>query len=474
VQQVQIRATPLEELGALLTAARRQEFLAIASRARDLLADRVVWNVNTTAHGGGVAEMLQTLLAYGRAAGVDTRWLVLDAPPEFFTVTKRLHNALHGVLDRPFDDADHRIFQQVSQANAAELRELVRPGDIVLLHDPQTAGLAAAMRDRSTHVVWRSHIGRDRPNAGTEQGWQFLRGYLGSPHAFVFSRAQYPPDWLPADRVRVIPPSIDPVAVKNRPLAADQVLRVLRRVGLLGGPADPAPIRFARRDGGSALLVPRTGLLDGPPPPAEAQLVVQVSRWDRLKDMAGVLTAFADRVAPRLPDAHLLLAGPEVTGVADDPEAAGVLAECQALRELLPPPVRGRCHLASLPMDDPDQNALIVNGLQQHAAVVVQKSLVEGFGLTVTEAMWKARPVLAGAVGGIADQITDGVDGLLVADPSDLAGFGDRLYGLLTDARLRDRLGPAGQDRVRAAYLGDRHLIQWVAVFEELLERPGW
>lgn len=147
------------------------------------------------------------------------------------------------------------------------------------------------------------------------------------------------------------------------------------------------------------------------PPPAEARLVVQVSRWDRLKDMVGVLSAFADDVVPATPDVHLMLAGPDVSGVSDDPEGAEVLASCRAAWARLPESRRTRCHLARIPMDDVDENAIIINALQQHATVVVQKSLVEGFGLTVTEVRWRSRPVLASAVGDIQDQIIDGREG---------------------------------------------------------------
>ncbi|HTZ44701.1 MAG TPA: glycosyltransferase [Jatrophihabitans sp.] len=469
MRQVEIRPTPLAQLGALLTAERRDRFLTTATAARTMLAGRVVWNVNATAHGGGVAEMLQILLAYGRAAGVDTRWLVLDGDPAFFALTKRLHNCLHGLPGPAFTGADRRHYERVLAGNAEMLRQLVAPGDLVLLHDPQTAGLAAALRSRGARVVWRSHIGRDTPNEATERGWAFLRGYLEPAEACVFSRREYAPGWLPAGRVWVIAPSIDPTALKNRELPAAEVRRVLGLAGVLAG--DGAPVPFVRRDGSPGVLgaLPPLPPLLPEPLPDDAPLVVQVSRWDRLKDMAGVLVAFAELVATAVPEAHLVLAGPELAGVADDPEDAAVLAECRAVHERLPGPVRARCHLVCLPMADPDANALLVNAVQRWARVVVQKSLVEGFGLTVTEAMWKARPVLAGAVGGIRDQITDGVDGLLVPEPADLAGFGDRLRRLLADEALCRRLGRAGRERVRAAYLGDRHLIQWVELFQRLV-----
>ena len=471
MQLVDIQAAPLEKLAQLLSADASERLMDTAERARSLLADRVVWNVNATAQGGGVAEMLQALLAYGRGAGVDTRWAVLDGDREFFRITKRLHNLLHGSPGDGHDlgPAERAHYDRVLGGNLEHLRELVRPGDILLLHDPQTAGLIEGMRRSGAHVIWRSHIGRDDSNAETERGWHFLRGYVEPADAFVFSRQQYVPDWLPAERVRLIPPSIDPFSTKNIVLDDDHVSRVLRRAGLVADGDGIGSVEYTRRDGTLGRVRRHPDLLSGSSPPGpDVPLVVQVSRWDGLKDMTGVLRAFAEFVAPTHPDAQLMLVGPEVSGVSDDPEGAGILAACSALWAGLPDPVRRRCHLACIPMDDVDENAVIVNALQRHATVVVQKSLVEGFGLTVTEAMWKSRPVVATAVGGIRDQITDGKDGLLLPDPVDLPGLGQRLLLLLRDPAMRVQLGASAHERVRSAFLGDRHLIQYVDLFADL------
>ena len=472
MQRIEIQAAPLEMLGALLSPGRAERLMSTAARARALLADRVVWNVSATAQGGGVAEMLQALLAYGLGAGVDTRWLVLDGDPEFFAITKRVHNALHGSLGEGsgFGPREREHYEQVLRDNLGSLTELVRPGDIVLLHDPQTAGLIEGLRRTGAHVIWRSHIGRDDPNDDTDLGWAFLRPYLQNADAFVFSRQRYVPDWLAPDRVRVIAPSIDPFSAKNRDLADGEVGQVLRRVGLIAGGDGTEALEFTRRDGTASVVRQRGDLLWGSePPPADARLVVQVSRWDRLKDMVGVLSAFADDVVPATPDVHLMLVGPDVSGVSDDPEGAEVLASCRGAWAGLPESRRARCHLACIPMDDVDENAIIINALQRHATVVVQKSLVEGFGLTVTEAMWKSRPVLASAVGGIQDQITDGQEGLLLPDPRDLPGLAQRLGLLLEDPSMGERMGRCGHERVRDEFLGDRHLAQYVDLFGDLI-----
>ncbi len=196
-------------------------------------------------------------------------------------------------------------------------------------------------------------------------------------------------------------------------------------------------------------------------------LVVQVSRWDPLKDMTGVMTAFAENVAGAGP-AHLLLAGPVVTGVADDPEGAATLERCIEVWRRLPHAERSRIHLACLPMHDADENAAIVNAIQRHAAVVTQKSLAEGFGLTVAEAMWKARPIVASAVGGIVDQIVPGEHGLLIDDPRDPAAFGQAVRNLLDDRPYAERLGANARTRATAEFLGDRHLAQYAELFARL------
>jgi trehalose synthase len=182
------------------------------------------------------------------------------------------------------------------------------------------------------------------------------------------------------------------------------------------------------------------------------------------------MSGFVEHVDPSL-GAHLLLCGPSVTGVSDDPEGAGVLDECLAQWRDLPHVARGRVHLACIPMTDPDENASIVNAIQRHASVVVQKSLAEGFGLTVAEAMWKRRPVVASAVGGIVDQIEDGIHGRLVDDPTDLRAFGAAVESLLRDPTGAAKLAENAHQRVADEFLGDRHLEQYVRLFEQLVQR---
>jgi trehalose synthase len=354
--------------------------------------------------------------------------------------------------------------------NLPMAQQVVRPGELVLLHDPQTAGLVTGLRALGARVIWRCHVGRDSSDAVTELGWSFLRGFIEGADAFIFSRRQYVPDWLPPDRVVIIPPSIDPFSAKNVDLTESQVRASLARAGLVADHDQRAETAFTRRDGTRGEVRPHSGLVHGHGPvPAGARLVLQVSRWDRLKDMPGVLRGFVRRLGTLPEDVHLALVGPETSAVSDDPEGAAVLDECRSIWDRLPGTARARVHLVSLPMDDVDENAHLVNALQRHAAVVVQKSTVEGFGLTVTEAMWKARPLVASSVGGIQDQIEDGVHGLLLRDPADLDEMGAALERLLHDGALATKLGEAARERVRDQYVGDRHLIQYVDLFATLV-----
>ena len=471
LHEITIAPLPIERFLPLLgeRSIRQAERVAAAGRRR--MAGRVFWNVNSTASGGGVAEMLRSKIAYARGAGVDARWLVIEGTPDFFHLTKRLHHALHGSPGdgSPLGDAQRLIYEQVLWANGRELASLVRPRDVVVLHDPQTAGLVPQLADMGAIVIWRSHIGDDRTNDQTELGWAFLRPYLTRAAAYVFSRQAYIPAWLHGSITTIIQPSIDAFSAKNQELDQATVRAILVHTGLVEGPPGEGNPSFLREDGSPGRVDRAADVIRlGRAPAWETPLVVQISRWDPLKDHRGVMQGFGNLVERGdAANAHLLLAGPNVSAVVDDPEGAATLTEVQAAWRALPHASRRRVHLACLPMADAEENAAIVNALQRHASVVVQKSLREGFGLTVTEAMWKARPIVASAVGGIQDQIVDGQHGLLLRDPSNLDEFGATLERLLDNPPLADQLGRQAHERARDEYLGIRHLIQ----YERLIER---
>jgi trehalose synthase len=469
LREVPVPPLAVSELEPVIGPERYARLLAAAAEFRGRLGPRAIWTVSSTAVGGGVAEMLQVLVAYAAGLEIPIHWTVIGGDPAFFATTKALHNQIHGQASSTgmIGPAAASHYGQVLAANADELLRQVRPGDLVLLHDPQTAGLAGALTRGGALVVWRSHIGVDFQNDVTRAAWDFLRPYLEPAHGYVFTRQQYVPPWIPAALTRIIPPSIDPFSAKNEELDAGAVRAILATIGVLAGRPPPVPGRFTRHDGTSG-EVTRAAAVTGEARPGEADpVVVQVSRWDKLKDMPGVMRGFAEHVAPA-GDGYLMLAGPEVSEVTDDPEGARVLADCLAQWQSLPAATRARILLVTLPLDDIEENAAMINAIQRHAAVIVQKSLAEGFGLTVAEGMWKGRPVVGSAVGGILDQIADGT-GVLLRDPADLAAFGSQVRWLLDNRDTAERMGRAAHAHVREHYLGDRHLLQYAELFEAVI-----
>jgi len=436
---------------------------AVAERMRG----RTVWHINTAAEGGGVAELLRSCLGYLRDGAIDTRWLVFQADRPFFDITKRIHNRLHGDLGDggPLAARERRHIDAVTASNVDVVRGYVRPGDVAIVHDPQPIGLVHPLAELGATVIWTCHVGADTPNDITRSAWDFLRPSLADASAVTFSRAAHVWEGLEGTEVALIPPCIDPLSLKNVALEVSQRDAILHAARVAEPSARGKP-GFVRSDGAPGRVTHRADVFEEAAVPAGAPLIVQVSRWDRLKDPLGVLLGFAQ--TDGLDEAHLVLAGPLPRSVADDPEAERVLTEVRDAWDRLGPGVRTRVHLASLPTEDVEENAVIVNALQRRADVVVQKSLAEGFGLTVTEAMWKARPVVAGRVGGIQDQIDDGTNGVLI-DPRDPSSFGAAVASLLEDRERASRLSAAARERVRERYLPPQYLGGYLALIERLL-----
>ena len=459
----------LHRFETVISAEEYQALCVLIDRGAAALRGRVIWNVNSTASGGGVAELLRTLLGYSRGGGIDARWLVVSGGPAFFEVTKRIHNHLHGYDgdERGLSEAERAIYEGTLAENAAELVPLVHPQDIVILHDPQTAGLVDAVRRTGAAVIWRCHVGVDHPNSRVHEAWSFMRRYVRNADAYVFTRAQFAWRGLDPRKVAVIHPSIDPFSAKNQHQTDARSLAILMRAGIVadGGPEHAT---FTRGDATPGRIDRAATLLETKPLTSTDRFIVQVSRWDQLKDPLGVMAGFSRSIAHRT-DAHLVLAGPAADSVTDDPEGAAVLGLVRDAWHQLPREIQGRVHVASLPMTDVGENAAIVNALQRRAAVVVQKSIGEGFGLTVAEAMWKERAVVASAVGGIQDQIIDGESGVLLSDPHDLAAFGSAVADLLQDRERARRIGVAAHARIRDEFLAPDHLGRHFALIERVV-----
>jgi trehalose synthase len=435
-------------------------------RGAAIMEGRTLVHVNSTVIGGGVAELLGSVLGYLLGAGICSRWLVVEGTEEFFVLTKRIHHLLHGKEGDggELGPAEADLYRSVLAAELIPLTEQIEPGDVVVLHDPQVLGLAPALRDVGAKVIWNCHVGADVANEHSRRAWDFLRSDATRAHAQVFSRAQYKWDGLDAGRVVVIPPCIDAFSPKNQAMEPQQIDGILAATGLTAKPRTGSAT-FSRVNGSLGEVHGTTNVIEEYPLPDDAPVVTQISRWDPLKDHSGVARFFAEGVPPEL-GAHLVLAGPSPEAVADDPEASTTLHELCEFISSLPERERSRVHVACLPMEDIEENAAVVNALQRRSDVVVQKSLAEGFGLTVAEAMWKGRPMVASAVGGIQDQISDGVSGLLVDDPEDGRSFGLAISDLIRDSNGALALGQAARASVVDNFLAPKYLTRYLELVE--------
>jgi len=385
---------------------------SLAALARRLSGHRVVM-VNSTATGGGVAEILHRLVRLMNELGIPTTWEVMPGDPRFYGITKTMHNTLHGWPGSLSDD-DRDYFHEMNR-RASET--LALDGDLVLIHDPQPAALVVHRRQPGQHWVWRCHIDLSRAQPDV---WSFLAPIVSGYDAAVFSHVSFvPPLDLPA---YLVPPSIDPLADKNRPLAPEEEEALIAPLGL----------------------------------PERKPWITQISRFDRIKDPLGVVDAFV--LARKREDGHLILAGGSAD---DDPEGAEVLAE---VRERV-----GDRTDVSLLLLPPDAH-LTINALQRRSTVVLQKSLREGFALTVSEALWKRRAVVASAVGGIPLQVIHERTGLLVGS---VQGCAYQITRLVRAPDLRKRLGAEGREHVRHNFLHPREARDYLAIFARLVEAAG-
>jgi trehalose synthase len=470
-------------------AAHVRQLKAEAATLTPLLEGRKVWMLNSTAQGGGVAEMLPKIVSLLRELGVECDWAVIGSDvPEFFTLTKRLHNLIHGRGEPDLSAEDAALYEAVNRENADSLRGHLGPRDILVVHDPQPLPCGTMLRrDLGIYTIWRCHIGLDEHLPATRAAWKFLQPWIAGYHHAVFSAVEYIPEYL-AGHVSIIHPAVDPLSHKNRELSPHKLVGVLSNSALA---IEHQPVltdsfdHLARRLQADGSFEPATwpeeiGLLFRP-------IVTQVSRWDHLKGFGPLLEAFVHlktrlqdgrnlhpRSRRRLELVRLVMAGPEADSIQDDPEAQDVLRGLIETYGDLDPELQKDVVLLNLPMASRKENALMVNALQRCATVVVQNSLREGFGLTATEAMWKRVPVMGTHACGLRQQIRDGLDGRLVVDAEDPEGIVEILDEMLADPVERDRWARSAQRRVHDEFLIFGQLRKWLQVLATCAERRLW
>ncbi len=461
-----------------------QELRSEASVLAPKLQGRRVWMVNSTAKGGGVAEMLPRLVSMLGEVGVDARWIVMNTRrAEFFPLTKRIHNLIHGSGNPAFTEEDRKLYELVSREVAEALRPQLDPKDILVVHDPQPAGMGAILkRELGIHCIWRCHIGLDNDVPETRAAWDFLKPYISPYDHSVFTAPEYIPSYL-SGNVSIIHPAVDPFSHKNRELSTHKLVGILTNASLVAPhhpvvtPPFDAPAMRLQADGSFA---PATspedlGLLYRP-------IVAQVSRWDDLKGWEPLLEGFValkaktrgpeilERGRQALDLVRLVLAGPDPAAVADDPEAVDVLNRLIARYRALTPELQRDVALLSLPMGSRKQNALMVNALQRCSSILVQNSLREGFGLTVTEAMWKRVAVLGSTACGIRQQIRHGIDGYLNGQPDQPDAIAAALEHLLVNPQARIAYASRAQRRVNDEFLVFVQVAKWLRVLADTID----
>lgn len=432
-------------------------------RAAAGLDGRTVWHISDNPHRGGVAEMLNTSLPYQLAAGASSRWVTVEASPSVRAFTKSMYYCLCGVAPLSLLQAlaaGRAEYESNCREAAVELMERVNRSDLIILHDHQTAGLAPYLRAAGYATVWRAHLGVNTGYEVARHAWQFLERYVSAACAYIVST----PDTLSGDVLPGIPryvirPSIDPLNAKNISFAPHvEPSHILARAGIVM----PLLKTTAEADVYGELLVRQPVKIvreEGPMPP-DARLVSQIARWDRAKDIPGLMRAFVEHV-DRSHDAYLALIGPDTS---KDRHGNEVFAECLRIWTSLARSQRMRVHLIQLPVSDRTENSFLINSLQRFSTVIAQKSFAEGFGLTVTEGAWKGRPVVASAVGGIPEQVQHKTTGLLVTPPNDIVDFGAALNHCLANEDHAIDMGERGRERVRRIFLVNSH-VRRVAEF---------
>jgi trehalose synthase len=377
----------------------------------ELVKGKRVLHLSATAFGGGVAEILTTLVPLMLDVGIDCEWQVIYGREEFFNTTKLMHNALQGApLD--LDEEQRRIWLHYNEINASQLSG---DWDVCIVHDPQPAAIPSLVHDKARQWIWRCHIDLSTPNPDT---LAHLVPYLEPYAAAVFHMDQYVPAGLDG-RAHILPPAIDPLAPKNMAFSPEDAVYICGQFGI----------------------------------DVDRPMLCQVSRFDPWKDPLGVIDAYRI-VKEQMSEVQLALVGSMAT---DDPEGWDYFNATVAHADGDPD-----IHILN---NLNNVGAIEVNAFQSHCDVVIQKSTREGFGLTVTEAIWKARPFVGGAVGGIPLQVTDGESGYLVSSVEECA---ERSLAILSDPGLGKQLGRAGKESVRQRFLMPRLLRDWLKVFERL------
>ena len=463
--------------------------MQLGARVAGELGTRRVWMLSASQSGTSEAEMIPSACRLLSDAGVDARWLVLETDePRFYETAQGLRERLQGLEGNgSFLDADREIYESVLREVAEALQRYVDPRDILMIHGSGLAGVARFLPDNfQSRLVWCSDSGSPENSRSAAEAWEALRPYLRPYARCLFAERRFIPPFL-RERSGIVTPGIDPLSHKNRPLRPYKLLGVLRSAGLLDRPQAPDWAAFESQ---ARVLRENSWKREPLPSLLHRPVVLQVSRFERLKGFTELVAGFQEllkifparlphlkvddsRVSSELESVELVLAGPDPEELPHSPGGRAVLEELTELHSKLPPEMAKRVHVIRLPISNRKENALLVNALQRLATVVVQSSLQHGFGLTVTEALWKGSPVLASDVGAIGHQIRAGIDGTLMDAPEDPESIARGLLEVLADRRAIEARSRSGRKRVAENFLVLQYLKVLLQEFDELIQGAG-
>lgn len=420
---------------------------SFVQKNKSLLSDGTAWIINSVAHGGGVAEMLPHHVSLLRDLGIDARWLVYQPKVDgFFSITKRIHNSLHD-KDCQLNQDDWQEYDRVSRLCAKDLEEIIGPKDILLVHDLQPLGAAAHyLRSNPRPASWRCHIGYPEDTPVVKAAWDFLAPYTDVFDINVFTAEEYGRPHHKGQRF--IPPTLNPASVKNRPAAP------IERIFAQGD------VYEILQNTASVALMPAdlSKMVETP-------YFLQVARWDHLKGFDTAIEAFGQfcEREPHLPH-ELILAGPDPRGIADDPEDVECLDYILSVADKMPEHVRSKIRVLLISMDDNDVNAAIIGYLQENAYAVLQLSVQEGFGLSLTEALFKGRPAIVRDAFGLCMQIQDGVNGFIVGGDNIEGQVSNHIRRLALDTELTAKIGNEAQRLCRGNSTQLAQVSKWLQI----------
>lgn len=462
----------------------RDEVFTILKDALTLPFNLKVWNISSSSRCRELSEDIRAVMPFMNSIGVACRWLRIHGDEDFFKIGKRLNDGFYSSSGKGAGNLcefERRHYEEIMEENIDSILSKMNATDfnICILNDPLTAGLIPLLKAKGIKCIWRlSSTSENKIEHYSMRSWNFIKRYVQKADSVISSYSSMHSAFLNeiGAKLSIITPSIDTLSAKNRVMDSKTIDGILYHMGILDaegieGRPECSPT-FFRSDGKKDRVRRHADVFStGKLPNSKDRMILHLSRWNSLKDKVGIMRSFADYVIQHFSDVYLLLAGPAVMSVEDDPEQLDSYSYCVKEWARLPEQIQSKVIITCLPVKDMQENWAMVNALQRKASVIVHKSLQDGFGLGILEALWKGKPVVATAVGGIPKQIKHRQNGLLIEDPTDLKGFGEAIVEFLKNHDLEMRLGNDAHVGISQKFLPHHSVRKYLELFQDLYKK---